>query len=372
MEKNKKKLIFFMPSMEGGGVEKNLIIIANYVSKFKKDVSLITFDNGFNKYFSKNINILNVRKRDKKKFSKYYKYFFCLIILFKEYIKNRNFVLFSFQANIYSIIFSYFLNFKIISRSNSSPSGWNKNFTKKLIFNFFIKKADIVIVNSNDFKKEFFKNFNVKPKLIYNPLNCKEIINKSKQKIKIEKKFKSPKNIKLINIARLTDQKDHETLIKAINIVSKKINCTLLIIGYGSNKEKIRNLINHYNLNKYIKLINYKSNPFPYLKASDVFVLTSKYEGLPNVILEAQTLNKYVISANCPTGPKEILMNGKIGSLFKVGDFKKLASILIDYSKNKRKYKKKIIIAESKLDRFNYTLNCQKYLSLINSIILKI
>ena len=53
--------------------------------------------------------------------------------------------------------------------------------------------------------------------------------------------------------------------------------------------------------------------------------------------------------------------------LFKVGDFKKLASIIIDYNKNKKKYKKKIIIAKSKLDRFNYTLNCQKYLSLINN-----
>ena len=71
MEKNKNRLIFFMPSMEGGGVEKNLILIANYISKFKQNVFLITFDNGFNKYFNKNISILNVRKKDKKKFSKY-------------------------------------------------------------------------------------------------------------------------------------------------------------------------------------------------------------------------------------------------------------------------------------------------------------
>jgi glycosyltransferase involved in cell wall biosynthesis len=369
MEKNKNRLIFFMPSMEGGGVEKNLILIANYISKFKQNVFLITFDNGFNKYFNKNISILNVRKKDKKKFSKYYKYFFCLIILLKEYIKNKHFVLFSFQANIYSIIFSYFLNFKIISRSNSSPSGWNKSYIKNLIFSFFIKRANIIIVNSNDFKKEFLKKFQITPKLIYNPLNYKEIIKKSKQKVKIEKKFKSKKNLKLINIARLTDQKNQEILIKAMNIVAKKIDCTLLIMGYGSNKRKLKNLINHYNLNGCIKLIDYKSNPFPYLKASDVFVLTSKYEGLPNVILESQTLNKYVISTDCPTGPKEILMNGMIGSLFKVGDFKKLASILLDYNKNKKKYEKKIKIANSKLDRFDYKQNCHKYLSLINSII---
>ena len=119
-----------MPSMEGGGVEKNLILVANFISKFKKKVCLITFDDSFNKYFDKRIFIINFKKKNNKKFSKYLKYFFCIYLLLIEYIKNKNFVLFSFQANIYIIILSFFLNFKIISRSNSSPSGWSKNFLK--------------------------------------------------------------------------------------------------------------------------------------------------------------------------------------------------------------------------------------------------
>ena len=98
-------------------------------------------------------------------------------------------------------------------------------------------------------------------------------------------------------------------------------------------------MINKYKLQKNIKIINYKTNPFPYLKASDLFVLSSKYEGLPNVILEAQTLKKYVISSDCPTGPKEILLNGKIGSLFKVGDYDSLAKIIINFKKIKKYFK---------------------------------
>ena len=62
MEKNKKRLIFFMPSMEGGGVEKNLILIANYISKFRDNVQLITFDDNFNKFFNKKILIKNAIK----------------------------------------------------------------------------------------------------------------------------------------------------------------------------------------------------------------------------------------------------------------------------------------------------------------------
>ena len=84
-----------------------------------------------------------------------------------------------------------------------------------------------------------------------------------------------------------------------------------------------------------------------------------------NVLLEAQTLKKYVISSDCPTGPKEILMNGKIGSLFKIGDYKMLASEIIKYNEKKINYKKKINQAYSMLERFDFEFNCKKYLSLI-------
>ena len=64
----------------------------------------------------------------------------------------------------------------------------------------------------------------------------------------------------------------------------------MLIIGYGVKKDFLNKKIKNYNLNKFIKIIDNKHNPFPYLKKSDLFILSSKYEGLPNVILEAQTL----------------------------------------------------------------------------------
>jgi glycosyltransferase involved in cell wall biosynthesis len=66
-------------------------------------------------------------------------------------------------------------------------------------------------------------------------------------------------------------------------------------------------------MNKIVKILNFKKNPFPYLKKADLFLLTSKFEGLPNVLLEAATLKKNIISTDCPTGPREILNNGKYG-----------------------------------------------------------
>ena len=76
MDKIEKKLIIFMPAMEGGGVEKNIILISNYLSKYIKNITLITYDKRFNNKFEKNIEILNHTK-NKEIRSKYYKYFFC-------------------------------------------------------------------------------------------------------------------------------------------------------------------------------------------------------------------------------------------------------------------------------------------------------
>ena len=74
--------------------------------------------------------------------------------------------------------------------------------------------------------------------------------------------------------------------------------------------------IENNNINKNVQLIGYKNNPFPYIIKSDILILSSKFEGLPNILLEAQYLKKYIISSNCSSGPKEILMNGKAGDLF--------------------------------------------------------
>ena len=87
------------------------------------------------------------------------------------------------------------------------------------------------------------------------------------------------------------------------------------------------------------------------------------YEGLPNVLLEAITLKKFVISSNCPTGPKEILLNGKGGLLFKIGDYKELGNKIIYYLNNKKKCKSMLNNSISKLNRFDESLNLKKYLN---------
>ena len=358
----KKELIIFMPAMDGGGVEKNLILIANYLIKKKINLSLITYENKFKNKLSKKIKVI-IPKNIKKNKSKYYKYIVCLFLMIKILLK-KDCLVFAFQANIYSVIICKLLKKNIIIRSNSSPSGWNKNFFKNFVFKFFLKRSDEIIVNSKYFKFELDKKFQTRSKLILNPLNKSEILKMIKKKIKFD--FFEKKYLNIINIARFTDQKDHITLLNAFKIVSKQIKAKLTLMGYGPNKHKIHNFITKNKLNGLVRVINFQINPYPYLRKSNLFILSSKYEGLPNVLLEAQVLKKYIISTDCPTGPREILKNGDFGSLFKISNHKQLSKKIIDYNKNQINYKKKIINAYNNLDKYDYEKNCNKYFLTVN------
>ena len=97
--------------------------------------------------------------------------------------------------------------------------------------------------------------------------------------------------------------------------------------------------------------------------------MSSLYEGLPNVLLESQVLKKFIISSDCPTGPREILLNGNAGLLFKVGDYIKLSNLILYYSKNKKILSKKILIGYKNLYRFDYNQSLSKYFKIINSSI---
>lgn len=361
----KKKLLIFIPSIEDGGVEKNLYLICDYF--FKKGLDLELLTSNFDQFvkFNKKINFIGTKKKFWQNKNRLIKYLVCLIILFINLIKRKDKpLIFAFQANIYAIFVAKILNTKIITRSNSAPSGWSKNILKNYLYKFLIKKADDIMVNSLDFQKSFKKNFNLTPKCIYNPFNKKFINSKLKKKEKID--FFEKKSLNLISVGRLTDQKDHLTLIKSIKILNKNIKVKLIIIGQGKNKKILNDYILSNKLQNKVKLIGYLKNPYNYIKKSDIVILTSKFEGLPNILLEAQYLKKYIISTNCETGPREILLNGKAGDLIKIGDYKKLSTLINNYNKRKKIIKEKISVGTKNFYRFDYEYNCKKYLDFVN------
>lgn len=362
LKKSNHNIIFFCPSIEEGGVEKNLINICNNLSNEFK-ISIITANQNKKKLFKKNIFFISPKTKFFNYKSRILKALVCAYLLLTKFI-GKKFIIISFQANIPAIILSKIFNSKIIIRSNSSPNFYAKNFIKRKIMQFFYSFASKVIVNSDAFKIEFKKYFKINAIRIYNPLeNTKKLQYLSKKKILFPFFDKNPKKfIKILAVGRLVQQKDHITIIKALKLLKNKISFKLCIIGKGNQKEKLLEYIKKHKMKKNIKLIGYKKNIYPYYKKADLFILSSLYEGLPNTLIEANYFNLKIISSNCKTGPKEILKSNKNSKLFKVGDFNELAKHIL---LSKFKKKKKFTIDK----RFDFNNNLTNYKKIILSIL---
>ena len=339
LKKSNYKVVFFCPSIEEGGVEKNLINISNNLSN-EIDISLISANENKRKYFNNKIKYI----APKNKFFNYKSRFLKVIVsifLFFKFFFGKKTIIVSFQANIAAIVLGKIFRSKVIIRSNSSPNYYAKNFLKKKIMKFFYFFADKVIVNSDEFKKEFKKYFNIDPIRIYNLLeNPKKLKKKSQKKIKFPFFDKNTKKcIKILAIGRLVKQKDHITILKALSLLKNKINFKFCLIGKGNLKEKLNHFVVKNKMNKYVKFVGYKDNVYPYYKKADLYILSSLYEGLPNTLIEANYFNLAIISSDCKTGPKEILESNKSAKFFKVGNYKELSNIILSIKiKKKKKY----------------------------------
>ena len=132
----------------------------------------------------------------------------------------------------------------------------------------------------------------------------------------------------ILGAGRLVGQKDFPTLIKAFAQVVKHRSARLLILGEGECRSELEKQIHDLNLGDYAKLHGFAKNPYPYMKAADVFVSSSKFEGLAYVLVEALANGTSVVSTDCPHGPRDILEDGKYGRLVPVRDVQALAQAI--------------------------------------------
>ena len=124
-------------------------------------------------------------------------------------------------------------------------------------------------------------------------------------------------------------------------MVEKHKNTKLILIGYGPEKKNIINMAKNLKIYNKIIIINKTYNPYPYMKKSMLLILTSIYEGFPNVLVESLTIGTPVISTNMNAGASEILINGKGGELINLGDYKNLSKKIISVYKFIKNVKKK-------------------------------
>lgn len=230
--------------------------------------------------------------------------------------KNSSFLVVHLITSLPLFIFSI-LNFKtkLILRISGLPK---LNFLRKLLWKLSVKNIYKITCPTQETFDNLSKIPFLKTKLVLlrDPvLSINEINKKGKEKIKEN----LPNGDFILSIGRLTRQKNFGFLLSVFSKL-KFENLSLVIIGKGELKNDLIKQSKILNIDKKTFFINETSNVFNIIKKSKYFVLTSLWEDPGFVILEAAVMNKIIVSSDCPSGPKEILKNGRAGFLFNSDD----------------------------------------------------
>lgn len=133
----------------------------------------------------------------------------------------------------------------------------------------------------------------------------------------------------LLAVGRLSPQKDFECLLRAFAAVRASADARLLILGEGPERPRLESLARDLGVAEDVQLPGWVGNPYPYMARSDLYVLSSRWEGLPTVLIEALYCGLRIVATDCPSGPREILDGGRFGALVPVGDPGALAAAVL-------------------------------------------
>ena len=366
-----KKIIIFYPNMERGGVINNLVNITNFLSLYYQ-INLITDANNIKKYkFDKNIKLIKVRGIEtiSHLFYKFFSTIKASYILFLHLRKldTTDTIVFSFQSHVLSILVSKILNFKIIIRNSEDvmqSTKFSNNYLKAILIillkYFFYNLTTKIITNSK-------QSFNSLKSIVCNKKKILLIYNPYLNRIyKVSQKNKR-QNI-ILNIGRFCKQKNQFQLIDTFNKFTKMhAEYKLFLVGAGSEKKKLLEYIKYKKLEKKVFLKKWSDDLRKYYLKSKFFVLSSLYEGLPNVIIDSINFELPVVST-AVSGTQDILLGKKGGYIAKVNNEDSLFFAMQSCHNNYNIAKKKALYAKIFLHRFLIKIQNKKYLELVENI----
>jgi len=132
----------------------------------------------------------------------------------------------------------------------------------------------------------------------------------------------------ILGAGRLTRQKDFPCLLRAFARLNESHPCRLIILGDGRQRTLLETLARELGIARKLALPGFSDNPYAFMARADLFVLSSRWEGSPNVLTEAMALGTPVVATDCPSGPRETLAGGRFGPLVPVGDWRALGDAM--------------------------------------------
>ncbi len=322
----KKRILFFLPFMNGGGAERVVLSLlghldreqyipvlvllrqeGRYLSLIPSDVEVIDLEAKQARYaILKIIQVIHIQKPD-------------IVFTTLAYL------------NLYIAMIRPFFprKMRFIARESNTVSIRNKREKYPRIFDWLYKNIyknfDLIVTQAEFMRDDLVKNYGIERErmvVIYNPVDSDDVQKKALEQEGVDYQD----GFNLLAVGKLGYQKGFDMLLSIMRRLPH--NYKLTILGEGSDKTALQNQIKEFGLQTRVRLLGFCDNPYAYMAKADLFVLSSRYEGLPNVVLEANALGLPVVAFDSAGGTGEIIREGENGFLVSPFDEKAFAQMI--------------------------------------------
>ena len=353
----RKKILIIVPTLECGGLERNVSIICNNIDTGKYDVTLAVLNNEHPFFTITNpgvkiidLQIKNVRKS-----------LFAIVRLSRKL--NPDIILTTANhLNLYVSIFKWVFpkKMKLVARESSIVSINTEHAPFPALYHWllrrFYKNTDLIICQSEYMRNDLIRHYHIpesKLRVIYNSVTIPD----TNLNVRGDNEM-----AELITVARLSAEKGLDRLIRAVSHIKKPYRFT--IIGEGSSRAALQELINDLSLQQNVFLAGSREKPFACVQSPSLFLMGSQYEGFPNAMLEALAAGIPVVAFDAPGGIGELLVNKENGLLVDSNDESKFAEAVeaaLKFPFNREKIK------ATTLQRFNINAVMNKWYDIFDS-----
>ncbi len=330
----RKKIMFIMPSLTGGGAERVMLTLIKHIDK-KKFLPVFVLMKKEGRFVNvvetlpKEVEVIDLDASQAR---------YAIFKIAKVIYQVKPDIVFSTLGYLNLLIAIirpfYSKKIKFISRESNTVSIENKQENYPKLFDWLYKNVynnfDLIITQSKYMRDDLVENFGTmieKTAVIYNPVDIEHI---SKKSCEVEDQLYDNTKINLIAAGRLAPQKGFDILVEAMTYLDDQFHLTIL--GEGEDKLSLENQIKQFDLEHCITLSGFQDNPYAYMSEADFYILSSRYEGLPNVVLESNVCGTPCVAFAAPGGTVEVIENGKTGILVKDFNAKALAKAIVKAS----------------------------------------
>lgn len=319
----KTKLALYLPSLRGGGAERVMVTLANGIAQrgYAVDLVLAKAEGPYLGDVAENVRVVDLRAA---------RVATSLPGLVRYLRRERPVAMLSAlnHANVIAVLARRLagvpVRLVISEHSNFSTSKANALSWRGRMIGHFMRwaypYADRIVAVSEGVAHDLANHFRLQSiEAIYNPIVTDAL--KTLSCAEANHPWLTARHAPVVlGVGRLAPEKDFSTLIKAFARLRETRDARLIILGEGELRSPLEALVRQFGLQEVVSLPGFVSNPYAFMRQADLFVLSSAWEGLPTVLVEAMACGTSVVSTDCPSGPAEILENGRWGRLVPVGD----------------------------------------------------